>query len=64
MRLSKWAEEGPANTSVVPLCDEGPPAARHHFVRLWGDPSIHNGTTDVFAGPSSRDLVDRQHLEQ
>jgi hypothetical protein len=37
----------------VAFRDEGPPAARHHFVRLWGDPSIHNGTTDVFAGPSS-----------
>lgn len=29
------------------------PRRGHHFVRLWGDPSIHNGTTDVFAGPSS-----------
>jgi hypothetical protein len=25
------------------------PRRGHHFVRLWGDPSIHNGTTDVFA---------------
>lgn len=28
------------------------PRRGHHFVRLW-DPSIHNDTTDVFAGPSS-----------